>query len=120
MSITLTSIWAMARIVLQTNSSDNPGKYQDMWATGDWFDAIVMPFLDLLGPIFPLAVGLGLSGILFIWSGGLALPIVVMIIIGGALIPVMPPEAQAGAVGLLLVGIAFGLYTAWMDGGTRR
>lgn len=112
--LTLSAAW---RIVL-TNTSD-PDKYADLWASGDWFDAVVQPFLDLLGPIFPLVVGLGVAGMLFVWSGSMALPIVVMILIGGLLIPVMPPEAQAVGGGLLLLGIALALYRAWMDGGTR-
>lgn len=109
----------VSRLVLQATTTTDPGKYSRMWGSGDWFNAMVQPFLDLLGPIFPLATGLALAGILFIYSGSMALPIVTMIIIGGMLIPFLPPAAQSASLLLMLVGIAFALYSAWMSGGSR-
>lgn len=105
---------------LQTYDQDDPGRFTEMWGNGDWFKAVTDPFLDLLGPLFPLVVGLGLAGMLRVWSGGTALPVVVMIIVGGSLIPSLPPEAQSGAQLLLLLGIAAAIYFAWTDGGGRR
>jgi hypothetical protein len=105
-------------IAQATNSSD-PGRYRDLWSSGDWFDAVVMPFLDLLGAVFPLVAGVSIAGILFVYSGSPALPIVTLIIIGGSLIPFLPPEAQSAALILILLGIAWALYTAWMNTGQR-
>lgn len=123
MSLTTTMLYGLT-IALQTATETptptGPDKYQDMWGSGNWFDAVVMPFLDLMGPLFPLVTGLGIAGILFIYSGSAALPIVTLIIIGGMLIPFMPAEAQSAAVILLLLGIALALYKAWMNSGSDR
>lgn len=90
------------------------------WTSGNWFEGVANPFLELLGPLFPLILGIGIAGMVMIWSGSMSLPVVLMILIGGMLIPFLPPEAQMGAQILLLAGIALALYNAWMHGGNRR
>jgi hypothetical protein len=104
-------------VVLQ--ATPDPDKYADAWGDGSWFEALVEPFMDLLGPVFPLVVGLAIAGIMYVYSGGMALPVAVLILIGGMLMPFLPPAAQNAALLLIVGGIGLALFRAWMNSGGR-
>lgn len=110
----------IARLILQTTTTSAvEGEYAGYWASGDWFTAIAQPFMDLLGPVAPLMLGLGLGGMLFVWSGTLALPIVVFMLIGSMIIPLGPPQMQVAGYLLIMFGGALGAWKAYMGGGRR-
>lgn len=106
-------------VVLQSGTPDR-GKYADAWGSGDWATALFEPGTDLIGALFLLVIALGLLGMVWVISGDMSLPIVVVILLSGVLIPVLPAQAQAGALMVLLGGIAVALYRAWMHGGGAR
>lgn len=110
-------IQTLAWIVLQTA---NETGYRDSWLSGDVFAGAFGPFLDALGPLFIVIGALGVGGILYIFSGSMSLPLVAIILISGYFIPHLPPAARAMVQLLLVAGIAYALYHAWMYGGSKR
>jgi len=110
----VTLLIAISRVVLQNFTSE----YSEPWKEMDWWKGVAMPFLDLMGPVAPATLGLGLSGIVYIW-GGVELATVTLILIGGFLVPFLPGTAKVGAYLCVLLGISLALYTLWNGGGTR-
>lgn len=80
-----------------------------------WFDALLDPFFSLLGPLFPLLIGLVIMSMLYVYSGSLALPTVVGILIGGFALQLMPAPAQTVGQIIIFAGILIGIYVAFTD-----
>lgn len=107
-------------IPIQTLVATYNSTFDDPWKAGDFWAGFAKPFTDLLGPVAPAMLGIGLGGILYIVSGGRpALPAVVSILIGGFLLPFLPPAAKIGAFMSIVFGASIGLYSLWNGGGTR-
>jgi len=105
-------------LLLQSTPYDSP--YDDAWRNGDAWKGFVDPFLDLLGPVAPAMLALGIAGVLHVLTEGRTdLPAVVAILIGGFLLPFLPQAAQIGAVAAIIFGGAIALYNLWNGGGAR-
>lgn len=109
----------LVRIVLQATTPYN-STYDDAFQSGDAWGGFVLPFTDLMGPVAPAMLGIGIGGVLYIISEGRPdLPAVVSILIGGFLLPFLPPAAKVGAIASILFGGALAVYSLWNGGGTR-
>jgi len=114
-SILLEVTWAISNGLAQYDSP-----YDDPWKEGDAWAGFVKPFMELLGPVAPAMLGIGVATILYILTEGRSdLPAVVSILIGGFLIPFLPPAAKIGAFLSILFGGTIALYNLWNGGGAR-
>lgn len=94
--------------------------YDDPWKAGDAWAGFVKPFMDLLGPVAPAILGIGIGAVLYILTEGRpGLPAVVSILIGGFLLPFMPPVAKVGALASIVFGGGLALFSLWNGGGAR-
>lgn len=104
-------------LVLATNESRN---YEEPWMEGDAWEGFVRPFMDLLGPVAPAMLGIGIGGILYVLTEGRSdLPAVISILIGGFLLPFLPPAAKLGAIMSIVFGASLALFNLWNGGGGR-
>jgi len=103
-----------------TSANLQNGTYGGLWSSGDWGHAVTAPFVNLLGPIAPLVLALGLGGMLFIYSDDYGLPSVVIILLSALLFKYLPPAGQAISVVLIVGAVALALYSAWTGPGGRR
>lgn len=87
-------------------------KYMDLWTGEQWWQAVTQPYVDMMGFLFPLLIGLAVMGALWIEQRDLAGPSVVGILIGLVMIPLLPPVAARGALAVLAIGLAGALYSA--------
>lgn len=102
-------------VVLQNRSP-----YDDPWMSDKPWEGFTRPFTDLLGPVAPAILGIGIAGVLYILTEGRTdLPAVVSILIGGFLLPLLPPAAKIGAVMSIVFGSALALFNLWNGGGAR-
>ncbi|ADQ66368.1 hypothetical protein GL213_14385 [Halogeometricum borinquense] len=114
-SVLLEVAWVLSSTVAQYDSP-----YDDPWKEGDAWAGFVKPFMDLLGPVAPAMLGIGIGTILYILTEGRAdLPAVISILIGGFLMPFLPPAAKIGAFMSILFGAALALFSLWNGGGAR-
>lgn len=93
--------------------------YFEQWQNGQWWDAVIGPYLDVMGPVFPAAVALGIMGMSYIYSGSMALPAILAILLSPFIIAYLPAEAQTAGILVILAGIALGLARAYLGGGPR-
>lgn len=100
--------------------ADYDSPYDDPWMNGDAWKGFALPFMDLLGPVAPAMLGIGIGTILYIITEGRAdLPAVTSILIGGFLLPFMPPAARIGAFMSIMFGSTLALFSLWNGGGAR-
>jgi len=110
--------WTVLQSTPECPGCDSP--YDDPWLSGDWWKGFSLPFMDLMGPVVPAMLGIGIGGILYILTEGRAdLPSVVMILIGGFLMPFLPPAAKVGAFMSILFGASIAVFSLWNGGGAR-
>lgn len=85
---------------------------------GTWDrDLWLEPFFEVMGPVFPLIIAVGLMGMLYIYTRSMAMPVVVAILIGGTFITTLPPAAQNVGILLVFAGIAGAVWMAYSDTG---
>ena len=118
MSGSVASIGLRIWIILQSTPNcpgcDSP--FDDPWLNGDWWEGFTLPYMELMGPVVPAMLGIGIGGILYILTEGRpALPSVVMILIGGFL---MGFEGRQRGLHAVAVGSCFGGW-AVLDGAER-
>ncbi|GAA0293928.1 hypothetical protein [Halarchaeum salinum] len=114
MTLLLSVVWKLTLVAAYSSPYDDP------WMSGDAWKGFVMPFMDLLGPVAPAMLGIGVGGILYILTEGRpSLPAVVSILIGGFLMPFLPPVAKVGAFASIVFGGALALFSLWNGGGAR-
>jgi len=96
--------------------------YEDLWADGQWFDAVTSPYLTVVGALFATIFLGTIMGMLYIYTGDLAVPTVVALLVGGSglLTQRLPASLQRGLVIVLVIGIGLGLYQAWSARGAPR
>ncbi|MBP1987247.1 hypothetical protein [Halolamina salifodinae] len=114
MTSLLEAAWTLS-LLLQYDS-----EYDDPWKEGNVWEGFTLPFTELLGPVAPAILGIGIASILYILTEGRpGLPAVVSILIGGFLMPFLPPTAKVGAFMSILFGATLALYALWNGGGAR-
>ncbi len=81
--------------------------YAEEWGSGEFWDAILGPFVDVMGlPLFAALIfaPIGLSYYLF--QGSMIMPLIMLVLVGGVTIALAPNPVVVGA------GIAFVLTLA--------
>jgi len=89
--------------------------WSEFIAQGQFFDALICPFVDSMGVALAGLMVFGTIGLaLYIYSGGIELPLVVGIIAGAGVVTQVPAIASQ-IVGIVLVlGIALAGYVLIM------
>jgi hypothetical protein len=89
--------------------------WSEFIAQGQFFDALICPFVDSMGVALAGLMVFGTIGLaLYIYSGGIELPLVVGIIVGAGVVTQVPAIASQ-IVGIVLVlGIALAGYVLIM------
>lgn len=88
--------------------SDQPGLLGE-WLNGNWFDAMLAPYYDLLGESgFALLIVVPMSWGLYARSGDVRVPGIVLALFMGLLIGGVPPALSIALYLIVAVGFAFG------------
>lgn len=85
----------------------------DTWTSGDWFEAIVEPYVVLLGePMLGTILGGALILAYWIHAGDVVLPTIIVLLLGGVLTAVLPGDVVGIARGMIVIGMTVAILAA--------
>jgi hypothetical protein len=97
------------------------GGYAEEWLSGNIFEALAGPFIDVVG--IPMAALLFFGGIgvsYYANSGKATMPVIMLILVGGSTLAFAPPTAVRFAIITLILGLTSVAYLAWRRANARR
>jgi len=90
--------------------------YAEEWGSGEFWDAILGPFVDVLGIPLSALMFFGAIGVsYYAVSGRATMPVIMLILIGGVTLSFAPPSAARFGVIVLILGLAAIGYLAWRE-----
>lgn len=88
----------------------------DTFFSGSWLDAILQPFLSLLGGWWVGMIVLGIMGILYVDTRDLILPAVLAMLTGGLVVQFAPPGVANAGMLIMILGAALAVGRTYLRG----
>lgn len=83
------------------------------WTQGDWFEAVLEPYVTLFGePFLGTILGGALILSFYIYSGDIGMPAILTLLLGGVLTAVLPGHIVGVARMIIVVGLAAAFLAA--------
>lgn len=105
------------KILQQTPDLPDEHSHLESLYRGDFIDAALQPYLDLMGPLFPFLGITGVMGILWVYSDDIKLPTTVGIVLSGVVLAFLPGAMLSIVGGLFVFTIAVALFSVWSGRG---
>jgi hypothetical protein len=97
------------------------GGYAEEWLSGNIFEALAGPFIDVVGvPMAALLFFGGIGAAYYANSGKAIMPVIMLILVGGSTLAFAPPSAARFAIATLVLGLTAIGYLAWRRANARR
>lgn len=88
--------------------------YADDWASGEFWDGLLGPFVDVMGlPLFAALVFVPIGLSYYLFQGSMIMPLIMLVLIGGVTIALAPnPVIIASGIAfiLTLAGAGYMIY----------
>jgi disulfide bond formation protein DsbB len=92
------------------------GGYAGDLLNGDVFQALIGPFVDVLGiPLSALIFFGAIGSAYYAVSGRVVMPMIMLILVGGVTLSFAPPSAARFGIIVLILGLASVGYLAWRE-----
>ena len=84
---------------------------------GEFLDAALQPYFELMGPLFPFLCITGAMAMLWIYSDDIKLPTTVGIVLSGVVLTFLPEAMLSIVGGLFVFTVAVALFSVWSGHG---